>query len=181
MGGNRSLLQYFAYEVPLLIGLAAPALYSGSWQITALMDAQRGYHWHLFALPLGFIVALIGLIGKLKRIPFDIPHAKTEVGAGPMTEYSGRKLAFWKLAIMLQTFVGLNLLIAVYMGGADRMWGPWGYLIYAVKLLTLLVGLATVQAFYARLRIDQMAHLGWRILVPMGLGQILVAIWTAGG
>jgi NADH-quinone oxidoreductase subunit H len=181
LGGNRSLLQYFSYEVPLLIGLSAPALYSGSWQILALMDAQRAYRWHLFSLPVGFFVALIGLIGKLKRVPFDIPHAKTEIGAGPLTDYSGRKLALWKLTIMLQTLVGLNLLVAVYMGGADRMWGAWGYLIYGIKIMTLLAGLAAVQALYARLRIDQMAQLGWRALVPLGLAQMLIALWISGG
>ncbi|MBC7235860.1 MAG: NADH-quinone oxidoreductase subunit H, partial [Chloroflexi bacterium] len=126
LGGNRSLLQYFTYEVPLLLGMAGPAVYARSWSVAALMDAQRGYHWHLMVLPLGFAVALVGLLGKLERVPFDIPHAKSEIGAGPLTEYSGRKLALWRLSNALQTLVGINLLVAVYLGGADRIWGPWG-------------------------------------------------------
>jgi NADH-quinone oxidoreductase subunit H len=177
VGGNRSLLQYFSYEVPLLLGVAAPALYAQSWRIIALMEAQQGYHWHLFILPVGFGIATIGLIGKLERAPFDIPHAKSEVGAGPLTEYSGRKLALWRLTLSIQTLVGINLLVAVYLGGADHIWGGWGFAIYLIKVLGFMVGLSLVQALYARLRIDQMAAIGWRTLVPLGLAQMVLAIW----
>jgi NADH-quinone oxidoreductase subunit H len=173
-------LQYFAYEVPLLLGLAAPAAFAQSWSVLALMDAQRGYHWHLFVLPIGFLVATVGLIGKLERAPFDIPHAKSELGAGPLTEYSGRKLALWQLAVWLQTLVGINLLVAVYWGGADRMWGPWGFAVYLAKVALFMVGLTLIQVIYARLRIDQMASIGWRALVPLGLLQMLATIWMRG-
>ena len=178
MGGNRSLLQYFSYEVPLLMGLSAPALFSQSWSIIQLIDAQQAYRWHLFALPVGFAVSVIGLIGKLKRAPFDIPHAKSEMGAGPLTEYSGRKLALWKLTLSLQTLIGLNLLVGMYLGGADKMWGYWGFGIYLAKVALLIAGLSFIQSLYARLRIDQMTELGWRALVPLGLLQILFALWT---
>ena len=177
LGGNRSLLQYFSYEVPLLLGMAAPAVYSQSWRVMALMDAQRGYHWHLFVLPAGFAIATLGLIAKLERVPFDIPHAKTEVGAGPLTEYSGRKLALWRLTVSLQTLVGINLLTAIYLGGADRMWAHWGFGVYVAKVLVFMLGLAFIQVLYARLRIDQMADIGWRTLVPLGVLQMLVTIW----
>jgi NADH-quinone oxidoreductase subunit H len=180
LGGNRALLQYFAYEVPLLLGLAAPAVYSQSWRIAALMDAQRGYHWRLFVLPLGFAIAVLGLIGKLARPPLDIPQAKAEVGAGPLTEYSGRKLALWRLTLWLQTLVGINLLVAVYLGGADRMWGAWGFAIYLCKVAAAMLGLTLVQALYARMRIDQMVDIGWRLLVPLGLLQMLAAVWMGG-
>jgi len=180
VGGNRSLLQYFSYEVPLLIGLAAPAVYARSWSITQLMEAQTGYHWHAFVQPLGFFVAIVGLIGKLKRVPFDIPQAKSEVGAGPLTEYSGRKLGLWKLTVSVQTLVGLHLLVAVYLGGADRIWGYCGYLVYAIKTVGLLAVLALVQVLYARLRIDQMATIGWRLLVPLGIAQVLATLWMGG-
>ena len=192
IGGNRSLLQYFSYEVPLIVGLAAPAVYSQSWNILSLMDAQHGYQWHAFVLPVGFIISILGIIGKLKRVPFDIPHAKSEIGEGPLTECSGRKLAFWKLTISLQTLVGLNLLVAVYLGGAggpswsDASWACWGcapvgaWAFFALKMMFLVILLSLVQVLYARLRIDQMAAIGWRVLVPLGLLQMLAAIWTGG-
>lgn len=177
IGGNRALLQYLSYEVPLLMSLAAPALAARSWNIVEIMVAQEGYHWHLFTMPVGLGVALIGLIGKLKRVPFDIPDAKSEIGAGPLTEYSGRKLALWKLTVSVQTLVGLNLLVAVYLGGADMMWGHWGFAVYVAKVTVLLAGLSLVQVLYARLRIDQLAEIGWRALVPLAMAQMLTTIW----
>lgn len=180
LGGNRSLLQYFTYEVPLLLGIAAPAVYARSWRIMTLMNAQKGYHWHAFVLPLGFVIATLGLIGKLERVPFDIPHAKSEIGAGPLTEYSGRKLALWRLTVSLQTLVGINLLTAVYLGGADRMWAHWGFAVYVIKVISFMVGLAFVQVLYARLRIDQLVEIGWRTLVPLGLLQMIVTLWIRG-
>lgn len=180
IGGNRSLLQYFSYEVPLMMGLVAPAIYSHSWNIATLVRAQSGYHWHAFPMPIGLAMALIGLIGKLKRVPFDIPHAKSEIGAGPLTEYSGRKLALWKLSVILQTLVGLSLIVALYLGGADLAWGHWGVGVFWVKLLALVVLLSLVQVLYARLRIDQMAEIGWRALVPLGIVQMLAIIWMEG-
>jgi NADH-quinone oxidoreductase subunit H len=167
IGGNRSLLQYFAYEVPLLMGMAAPAVMSKSLNIVTLMEVQQPLRWHALMLPVGLIVALLGLIGKLKRAPFDIPNAKSEVGAGPLTDYSGRKLALWKLTIALQTVVGINLLVAVYLGGGIPAWGLWG----------VLAVLSLVQVLYARLRIDQLSRIGWRLLVPLGLAQLLFGIW----
>ena len=180
IGGNRSLLQYFSYEVPLVVGLAAPAVYSQSWCITTLMDAQHGYHWHAFVMPIGLAISTIALIGKLKRVPFDIPHATSEIGEGPLTEYTGRKLALWRLTVWLQTLVGLNLLVAMYLGGADRIWAHWGYAVFALKMLSLLTLLSLIQVLYARLRIDQMAHIGWRVLVPLGFLQMLATIWAGG-
>jgi NADH-quinone oxidoreductase subunit H len=145
------------------------------------MEAQRGYHWHAFMLPVGFVVSILGLIGKLKRVPFDAPHAQAEIGAGPLTEYSGRKLALWKLTVSLQTLVGLNLLVAVYLGGADRIWGLWGYGVFGVKMIAFVALLSLIQVLYARVRIDQVAEIGWRVLVPLGMLQMLVAIWAKGG
>lgn len=177
VGGNRALLQYLSYEVPLLMSLAAPAVAARSWSTAKIMAAQAGYHWHLFTMPVGCGVALIALIGKLKRVPFDIPDAKSEVGAGPLTEYSGRKLALWKLTVSIQTLVGANLLAAMYLGGADAMWREWGFAVYAVKVAALVAGLSLVQVLYARLRIDQLAEVGWRALVPLAMAQMLAAIW----
>jgi NADH-quinone oxidoreductase subunit H len=180
LGGNRSLLQYFSYEVPLLLGMFAPAIYARSWSVMTLMDAQRGYHWYLLLFPVGFFVALLGLLGKLERVPFDLPHAKSEIGAGPLTEYSGRKLALWRLSHLVQTLVGINLVVAVYLGGVDRLWLHWGFPVYLVKIFSFMVLLSLIQALYARVRIDQLVDLGWKILVPLGMVQILVAVFLGG-
>ncbi len=177
LGGNRSLLQYFSYEVPLLLGLTAPALLTRCWSIMGLVSAQAQGGWSVFWQPVGFMVSVVGLIGKLKRVPFDIPHAKSEVGAGPLTEYSGRKLALWKLTVMMQTLVGVNLLVAVYLGGGAPFVGLAGFAAYGLKAALMVTMLALVQVLFARVRIDQMAAFGWLYLVPAGLAQMLFTVW----
>jgi NADH-quinone oxidoreductase subunit H len=181
IGGNRALLQYFSYEVPLLMALVAPAIYTRSWSIVTLMEAQGSTRWHVFLMPVGFVVAITGLIGKLNRVPFDIPHAKAEIGAGALTEYSGRTLALWKLAVALQTLVGLTLLVAVYLGGGSGVPAHFEWPVFALKLLFLVALLSLVQVLCARLRIDQMAEMGWRYLVPLGVLQMLAVIWMGRG
>ncbi len=181
LGGNRSLLQFFSYEVPFLMALSTPAIFNGSWAIAEITARQTV--WNIFILPLAFLVALVGLIGKLKRDPLDIPKAKSEMVAGPLTEFSGRKLALWHLSMDMQTVVGVFLLVNLFSGGASMLVTLPGVLApftFSLKALAILALLSTASVLYARLRIDQLAHLGWRVLAPLALLQILVTVWMGG-
>jgi len=175
IGGNRALLQYFSYEVPFLMVLSGPAILSGSWSITQIVQQQAQAVWGVFIQPLGFLLALIGLIGKLKRAPLDIPKAKSEIGAGPLTEFSGRKLAFWYLTLHMQMVVGIFLLANLFLGGSGVG------LVFVVKALLILLILSVASVLYARLRIDQLMNLGWRVLVPLALLQMMIIIWVGVG
>ncbi|MFP4346443.1 MAG: complex I subunit 1/NuoH family protein [Anaerolineales bacterium] len=180
LGGNRSLLQYFSYEVPFLMALSGPAILAGSWSIRGIALHQAATGWNAAIQPLGFLLALVGLIGKLKRDPLDIPKAKSEVVAGSLTEFSGRKLALWHLTMDMQTVVGILLLVNTFLG-SPGFWGAFPTApIFALKALAILVLLSTISALYARLRIDQLATLGWRVLAPLALLQLLVTIWIIG-
>jgi len=189
VGGNRSLLQYFSYEVPFLMALSGPAILSGSWSISRIAAHQSQTTWVVFVQPLGFLLALVGLIGKLKRVPFDIPKAKSEIGAGPLTEFSGRKLALWHLTLHMKTVVGIFLLVNAFLGGGSIGWlvpAAWcpelvEGLVFSVKALLILLALSVASVLYARLRIDQLASLGWRVLAPLALLQMLVIIWIGVG
>jgi NADH-quinone oxidoreductase subunit H len=181
LGGNRALLQFFAYEVPFLMALVGPAIASGSWSIATISAHQAGSVWTAILQPVGFMVALVGLIGKLKRPPFDIPKAKSELIAGPLTEFSGRKLALWHLTIHTMTVVGIFLLVSVFLGTETDQPVLIGWVSYALKSLAILFLLSTITALYARFRIDQLANLGWWLLVPLGLLQLLVVIWMGAG
>ncbi|MFW6082793.1 MAG: NADH-quinone oxidoreductase subunit H, partial [Chloroflexota bacterium] len=77
IGGGRAVLQYFSYEVPFLMALSAPAVLTGSWSISEIIAQQAEASWMVFVQPVGFLLAVVGLIGKLKRVPFDIPKAKS--------------------------------------------------------------------------------------------------------
>jgi NADH-quinone oxidoreductase subunit H len=176
VGGNRSLLQYFSYEVPFLMALSGPAILSGSWSVAQIAAQQSHAPWIVFVQPMGFFLALTGLIGKLKRSPFDIPKAKSEIGAGPLTEFSGRKLALWQLSLHIKTVVGIFLLVNVFLGGAGTWLSAPAILVFGVKALLVLLVLSLVDVLYARLRIDQLVTLGWRVLAPLALVQVLVVI-----
>jgi NADH-quinone oxidoreductase subunit H len=149
--------------------MLGPALVAGSWQISAILDAA-GERWLLVSQPLGFVVAVIGLMGKLEVPPFDAPEAETEVVAGALTEYSGRGLALFRLGKAVEMVIGLTLIAAFYLGGVND---PLQFLLKTVGLLLLV---AMVQALLTRLRIDQTVGLWWRYGVLLILVQWLIAI-----
>ncbi|MBN1246475.1 MAG: NADH-quinone oxidoreductase subunit H [Anaerolineae bacterium] len=180
VGGHRSLLQYFSYEVPFLMALASPAILSGSWSIMGIRAFQAQHLWGALIQPLGFVLALVGLIGKLKRDPLDIPKAKSEVVAGPLTDFSGRKLALWHLSMNIQTVLGIFLLVNLYFGESRYFEVLPALPIFALKALAILIMLSTASALYARLRIDQLMDLGWRVLAPLALLQIFASLWIGG-
>lgn len=175
IGGNRSLLQYFSYEVPLLMALSGPAILSNSWSIATIASQQQA-RWHLFVQPIGFGLAIIGLIGKLKRAPLDIPKAKSEISAGPLTEFSGRKLALWYLGLHMQTVVGISMLVNLFLGGSLG-WVLPPVASFGIKALALLLILSVISVAYARLRIDQLATIGWKFLAPLALLQLGATLW----
>lgn len=155
VGATRTLTQLFSYEAPFLLALLGPAIVAGSWEIRAIIAYTDG-RWLLFTQPLGFIVVLIGLMGKLELPPFDAPEAETEIVAGAMTEYSGRGLALFHLGKAVEMVIGLTLIAALYLGGVANP------LSFFVKTLGLLLVVAVLQSLLARLRIDQTVGLWWR-------------------
>jgi len=177
IGGNRSLLQYFSYEVPFLMALSGPAILSSSWSISCIAAQQAKTIWGVAIQPIGFLLAVMGLIGKLKRVPFDIPKAKSEIVAGPLTEFSGRKLALWHISTQMTTVVGVFLLTDAFLGGSgvSKLLPP--ALTFGLKALLILSMLSIANVLYARLRIDQMADLGWQVLAPLALLQLAATIW----
>mgnify|MGYP005848444481 FL=1 len=169
LGATRTLTQLFSYEAPFLLALLGPAIVAGSWQISAIADYASG-RWLILTQPIGFAVALIGLMGKLELPPFDAPEAETEIVAGALTEYSGRGLALFRLGKGVELVVGLTLVTVFYLGGVTNpLW-------FAVKTFVVLGGLAGVQTLLTRLRIDQTVGLWWRYGALLALVQSLVLI-----
>jgi NADH-quinone oxidoreductase subunit H len=170
VGATRALTQMFAYEAPFLLALLGPALAAGSWQISEINDYARG-QWIFILQPVGFIVALIGLMGKLELPPFDAPEAETEIVAGALTEYSGRGLAFFKVGKSIELIVGITLVAAFYLGGLH------GILSFLLKTLLVLLLMSVLQTLLTRLRIDQTVGLWWRFGTILVLAQILLIIF----
>lgn len=172
LGGGRSLLQFFSYEVPLLITISGPAVMARSWSVAQISQSQVNMGPFLIFQPLGFILAVIGLIGKLKRDPLDIPSATSEVVGGSLTEFSGAKLGFWYLVMNVQAVVGIFLLVNLYMGWSNIASPLAAIGIFILESLLMVVILSAASAIFSRLRIDQLAGLGWKILVPLSLLQL---------
>ncbi len=173
VGATRTLTQLFSYEAPFLVALLGPAIAAGSWQISEV-NAYAQSHWMVFLQPIGFVVALIGLLGKLEMPPFDSPEAETEIVAGAMTEYSGRGLALFYLGRKVELMVGLTLVASFYLGGVNNP------LEFILKTLALLLGMSVLQSLMARLRIDQVVGLWWRYGALLVLGQWLVLMLIGG-
>jgi NADH-quinone oxidoreductase subunit H len=169
IGATRALTQMFSYEAPFLLALLGPAIAARSWQIGEIL-AFSGDRWLILTQPVGFVIALVGLIGKLEMPPFDAPEAETEIVAGALTEYSGRGLALFHLGKSVELVVGLTLVAAFYLGGVGN---PPAYF---AKTLVLLFGLALIHTLTTRMRIDQTVGLWWRYGMLLMLGQVLFVI-----
>ena len=166
-GASRTLTQLFAYEAPWLAALLGPALAASTWQVGEVADYASS-HWLIFSQPVGFGIALLGLVGKLELCPFDAPEADTELVAGALTEYSGGALALFRLARNAAMVVGLSLIAAFFLGGSTGLL-PW-----ATKTVALLCVVALIQSLFARLRIDQTTGLWWRVGAAAAVVQLLM-------
>lgn len=174
VGATRALTQLFSYEAPFLLALLGPAIAAGSWQIGQVDAFARGHWWLVLTQPIGFLVALVGLMGKLELPPFDSPEAETEIVAGPMTEYSGRGWALFRIGRDVELFVGLTLMASFYLGGIAN---PFEFVWKTVALLLVTAGL---QSLFCRLRIDQTVGLWWRIGILLALAQLFLLAFVRG-
>ena len=172
IGAVRTLTQLFSYEAPFLLALLGPAIVAGSWQISTI-NAFADNHWIVLTQPIGFAIALIGLMGKLELPPFDAPEAETEIVKGALTEYSGRGLALFQLAKSVELVVGLTLIAAFYLGGIANP------ITFFLKTLVLLLVLAGLQSLFARFRIEQTAR-WWRSASLLVLVQWVVIAMLGG-
>jgi NADH-quinone oxidoreductase subunit H len=176
IGATRSLTQLFAYEAPFLLALLGPAMAANSWMIKDV-SAYAESHWMILTQPVGFLIALIGLMGKLELPPFDAPEAETEIVAGALTEYSGRGLALFHIGKSVELVVAVSLVTAFYLGGIGNP------LLFLLKTLVIVLLMAMLQAMLTRLRIDQTVGMWWRFGALLALLQILILVvlkgWSA--
>jgi NADH-quinone oxidoreductase subunit H len=179
IGGTRVLTMLFGYEVPLFMAVLSPAILADSWRLSEIaLFYQRK---PLLILPnlIGFVVALIAVQAKLERTPFDIPHAETEIVGGTFTEYSGKKLAFFRLMADIELVVSSGLLATVFLGGF-----PGGVILgfvqFVLKTLLIIFFLSLIRAMTSRIRVDQVVSFAWRYLAPLAVLQLLIVIVIKG-
>jgi NADH-quinone oxidoreductase subunit H len=179
IGGARVLTMLFGYEVPLFLAVLSPAILANSWRLAEIAAFYQARPLLLLVNVVGFFVAVIAVQAKCERTPFDIPHAETEIVGGTFTEYSGKKLALFRLTFDIELVVASGLLAAVFLGGF-----PGGALIgfvhFVVKTLFVIFLLSLIRALTSRIRIDQVISFAWKILTPLAVLQLLATILLKG-
>ena len=184
IGATRVLTQLLGYDIPLFLLAFAPAFLAKNLNISAIASSQN----IPFALliPWTFVLFIIALQAELEKDPFDIPHAETEIVGGYETEYTGRRLAFLKLAKDVQIVLGAAIVVELFLGGP---YGPvffglstfWYALWFVLKLLAVIVISEYLTCVFARLRIDQVVVASWKFLLPLSIlslvATVAVGLW----
>ncbi|MGB9765243.1 MAG: complex I subunit 1/NuoH family protein [Candidatus Saccharicenans sp.] len=179
IGATRVLTMLFGYEVPLFLAVLSPAILANSWRLAEIAAFYRQRPWLMLVNLLGFVIALISVQAKLERTPFDIPHAETEIVGGTFTEYSGKKLALFRLMLDIELVVASALLATVFLGGFPG--GFWlGLLNFIIKTLVVIFILSLIRATTSRIRVDQVVSFSWRYLAPLAALQLLIVILVKG-
>jgi NADH-quinone oxidoreductase subunit H len=179
IGGTRVLTMLFGYEVPLFMAVLSPAILANSWRIAEIGAFYRAKPLLLLPNIIGFFVALICVQAKLERTPFDIPHAETEIVGGTFTEYSGKKLAFFRLMIDIELVVSSGLIAAIFLGGFGGG-AVLGFIQFVLKTLAVIFLLSLIRALTSRIRVDQVVSFAWRIMAPLAVLQLLIVIVIKG-
>jgi NADH-quinone oxidoreductase subunit H len=180
IGAARSVTQLFAYEIPLFLSVLAPAMLADTWSLSEMTIYFSGHPWAGLFNVVGFVIAIVALLGKLEKVPFDIPEAETEIVAGAFTEYSGRLLALFRLAIDMELVVGASLLAAVFLPFGMHLGVGAGFALYLVKVLFVILLVSLFRTIFARLRIDQMISFCWKVVAPVAFLQLLADLIIKG-
>jgi NADH-quinone oxidoreductase subunit H len=172
LGGIRGAAQMISYELALGLSLVPVVMLAGSFSIVDIVDAQANYPF-IFVQPFAFAIFMISAMAESKRIPFDMPEAENELGAGYHTEYSGIRFGLFFLGEYVHLQV-LGALVAVLFLGGWR--GPilpppvWLF----IKMMLVALVMIWVRGTLPRLRYDQLMALGWKVLIPLSLINIMV-------
>ncbi|GAA1882091.1 NADH-quinone oxidoreductase subunit NuoH [Pseudonocardia ailaonensis] len=183
LGALRSAAQVISYEIALGLSVVAVVLYSRSMS-TADIVAAQGTGWYFYLLIPSFAVFVISMVGETNRAPFDLPEAESELVGGFHTEYTSLKFALFFLAEYVNMVTVSAMATTLFLGGGQIPWlghlwsgfdnGWFQFLAFVVKMLIFLFLFIWLRGTLPRFRYDQFMKLGWKVLVPLSLGWILV-------
>ena len=187
LGGLRAASQIISYELAMGISLIALLMVTGTLSLKEMVEQQQSGYWNIVYQPLGFLIFLICSFAECNRTPFDLPEAENELIGGYHTEYSSMKLGFYLFSEYINMFISSVIMSTLFFGGYDvpffneaahADWGNWLALIGIMALMTKAVFFIFlfmwVRWTIPRFRYDQLMHLGWRILIPLALFNMLV-------
>nr|YP_010332154.1 NADH-plastoquinone oxidoreductase subunit 1 [Oreocnide frutescens]UNY39569.1 NADH-plastoquinone oxidoreductase subunit 1 [Oreocnide frutescens] len=196
LGGLRAAAQSISYEIPLTLCVLSISLLSNSSSTVDIVETQSKYGfggWNLWRQPIGFIIFLISSLAECERLPFDLPEAEEELVAGYQTEYSGIKFGLFYVASYLNLLVSSLFVTVLYLGGwnlsipyifvseffeINKAYGVFEptidmFITLAKTYLFLFIPITTRWTL-PRIRMDQLLNLGWKFLLPISLGNLLL-------
>jgi NADH-quinone oxidoreductase subunit H len=173
MGAIRGAAQMISYELSLGLSLVPVVMMAKSFSLVDIVNAQARAPFILWQ-PVAFVIFFVSSVAEMKRIPFDLPEAEHELVAGYHTEYSGMRFGLFFLGEYV-TMVTLGALVAVFFLGGWR--GPFlpPLLWFLIKVAGVALVIIWIRGTLPRLRYDQLMGLGWKLLIPAALINIIVS------
>jgi len=189
LGGLRSAAQMISYEVAMGLAIVSPFLVAGSLSPSQIVAAQQNAipwlpilpNWFIFTQPLAFLLYMVCAFAETNRLPFDLPEAETELGAGFHTEYSGIKFGWFMLGEYANIVTACAIGVTLFLGGwtSPFPWLPFTNALpftvawFVLKLLLCIVFFMLVRGTLPRFRYDQLMGLGWKLLIPVALVNVV--------
>jgi NADH-quinone oxidoreductase subunit H len=189
LGAMRAASQIISYELALGIALIGLLMITGTLSLNEMVAQQKDLTWNIFLQPLGFLIFLICAFAETNRTPFDLPEAENELMGGYHAEYSSMKLGFYLFAEYVNMFLSGAVMTTLYFGGYDipfvndanlihTIGQNWVTIIegavFFVKISMFIFLFMWVRWTVPRFRYDQLMNLGWKILLPLSLFNMLV-------
>jgi NADH-quinone oxidoreductase subunit H len=172
VGGLRAAAQMVSYEVFMGLSLVGVITLAGSFDLSDIVRAQEGL-WYVVPQFVGFVVFLVAGLAELRRIPFDLVEAESELVAGYHTEYSGMKFGLFMVGEYVAVTLVSALIVTLFFGG----WlGPWlpGVVWFLIKTLVFITLFIVIRGTFPRPRYDQLMALGWKVMLPLSLLNLLI-------
>ena len=185
LGALRASAQMISYEIAMGLSIIALVMMTGTISLKEIAEQQHGMNWNVFYQPLGFIIFLVCAFAETNRTPFDLPECETELVGGYHTEYSSMKLGFFLFAEYINMFISSAVIATLYFGGynfpfmdslglAPNVISILGTVILFGKIFFFIFFFMWIRWTIPRFRYDQLMNLGWKIFIPLSLGNILL-------
>ncbi|MES2287149.1 MAG: NADH-quinone oxidoreductase subunit NuoH [Bacteroidota bacterium] len=185
LGAIRASSQMISYEVAMGLSIIALVMTTGTLSLGQIAEQQHGWHWNVLVQPLGFFIFIICAFAETNRAPFDLPECETELVGGYHTEYSSMKLGFFLFAEYINMFISSAVIATFYFGGynmpfierfvQDPNWlAILGVVFLFMKIVFFIFVFMWVRWTLPRFRYDQLMNLGWKILIPLSLLNIVI-------
>ncbi|WP_353082910.1 NADH-quinone oxidoreductase subunit NuoH [Flavobacterium sp.] len=187
MGAVRAASQMVSYEIAMGLSMIALLMMTGTLSLKEISVQQHGFHWNVFYQPLSFLIFLICAFAETNRTPFDLAECESELIGGYHTEYSSMKMGFYLFAEYANMFISSTIISVLFFGGYNYPGMSWVVENWGVNLGNIIGmgALFTKLCFFIfffmwirwkipRFRYDQLMNLGWKILIPLSIVNIII-------